>query len=510
MNTPYAVYYQFNQPQSADDFLQALSKIFTLQVSEAPPLTYQLLLDSKWSLWHKNLLLCQTSDHHLVLQTKTLEILKQASKAAPKFSWDIPNGDIKDKIKKPLGLRALQVTSQIDLSETPVALLNEDDKIICRLLIIKAQNSNNSADEPFGYCKVMPLRGYSKEAKKTISLCDQYLEATDNPPSLKYFFSQQPLDITEKKQKNFGIDPQLEAEKVVRSMAYSMLLEAQSYEQGIIDDIDTEFLHDYRIALRKARSLVALTKPAFNQEEHATIKKLMADMARPTNEQRDLDVFILDESNYRKLLPESFKPGLDLLFDKFKQERSNAFTKVVNQLRSNAYKNIRNELEQILSAPANLETKASKTPIVKVAKKQILRRYQKIRCIGLLINESTPDEEVHELRIECKKLRYLMAFFAELFPAEQLSQLRKPLTNLQNILGKFNDYSVQKEFLQAHTNQRQAKTLLVAVSGLVAVLHQKQLEQRDRVCTAFSEFGDETTAQQFLELFGPSKTPTRG
>ena len=113
---------------------------------------------------------------------------------------------------------------------------------------------------------------------------------------------------------------------------------------------------------------------------------------------------------------------------------------------------------------------------------------------------------MHALRIECKKLRYLMEFFAELFPKKRVRQLIKSLKKLQTVLGNFNDYSVQKEFLAEYEkSHKKTPELSAAINGLIAVLHQKQVVERTKVQQAFAEFNDETTAAEFQALFGKNK-----
>ncbi len=48
---------------------------------------------------------------------------------------------------------------------------------------------------------------------------------------------------------------------------------------------------------------------------------------------------------------------------------------------------------------------------------------RKVRSV-LSLFETTPDQSIHELRIRCKKLRYLMEFFAPLFPLSDSPEIR--------------------------------------------------------------------------------------
>ncbi len=65
-----------------------------------------------------------------------------------------------------------------------------------------------------------------------------------------------------------------------------------------------------------------------------------------------------------------------------------------------------------------------------------------------------PDEAVHQVRIQCKKLRYLVEFFSELLPAEETEHIEKQLRRLQNTLGLFNDYSVQQRSLLSYWERK--------------------------------------------------------
>jgi CHAD domain-containing protein len=55
---------------------------------------------------------------------------------------------------------------------------------------------------------------------------------------------------------------------------------------------------------------------------------------------------------------------------------------------------------------------------------------------------------LHELRIECKKLRYLLASFRSLFSPEAIAPPLQALEELQEALGRANDARVQSQILQ--------------------------------------------------------------
>ena len=64
-----------------------------------------------------------------------------------------------------------------------------------------------------------------------------------------------------------------------------------------------------------------------------------------------------------------------------------------------------------------------------------------------MLYEVITDENLHELRIEGKKFRYLLEFFHSLFDQDAVDEYLKQMKKLQNTLGDFNDLAVQKDML---------------------------------------------------------------
>ena len=91
-----------------------------------------------------------------------------------------------------------------------------------------------------------------------------------------------------------------------------------------------------------------------------------------------------------------------------------------------------------------------------VTEKDLQRRFDKIlaRLISniestfpVVLTDSLKIEELHDLRISCKKLRYLL----ELLPDENQGALktRKTLQKLQDILGAIHDYDFTTDYLSS-------------------------------------------------------------
>jgi CHAD domain-containing protein len=62
---------------------------------------------------------------------------------------------------------------------------------------------------------------------------------------------------------------------------------------------------------------------------------------------------------------------------------------------------------------------------------------------GSQLGHPVSADALHRLRIECKKLRYLLSFFRGFYPVEEMNLLIRDLKELQDHLGRFNDLRVQ-------------------------------------------------------------------
>lgn len=227
-----------------------------------------------------------------------------------------------------------------------------------------------------------------------------------------------------------------------------------------------------------------------------------------TGRARDLDVYLLEKDSYFNLIPPNLHEGAVAMFAQFEKERSQALGRLSRLFRTQNYDNQMKKLTELFADPTNLQPGPNADrPAYEYARALIWKRYRKTCKLARGITPNTPDEAMHNLRIDCKKLRYLMEFFAPLFDAKAFKTIIKPLKKLQDNLGLFNDFSVQQEallsFVKQHTNMqgRADAQLALSVGGLISVLDQRQLAERDRVIASFKHFDSPDIRHLFRSLF---------
>ncbi|MFW2366336.1 MAG: CHAD domain-containing protein [Desulforhopalus sp.] len=302
--------------------------------------------------------------------------------------------------------------------------------------------------------------------------------------------------------------PQGPAKESATMTIRSFLSVARQNEEGIIADYDTEFLHDYRVSLRKVRSVLSLFKGVYNGEETTSLKEEFSGLMRQTNLLRDLDVYLLNRSQYFQLVPDDTHEGLTILFDYISSLRRKEQKKVRKILRTKNYNQQMKQLKKLFADDSRLASgPKGGVDSLGYACRLVIKRYRKVCSIARTINKHTDDAVVHELRINCKKLRYLMEFFAPLFPASEIKTLIKALKLLQDNLGNFNDYSVQQLFLRQMlgdkmvTFGRDQLQVAESIGALTAMLHRLQLKERGQVMKNFARFDSVETRNAFTDLF---------
>ncbi len=109
---------------------------------------------------------------------------------------------------------------------------------------------------------------------------------------------------------------------------------------------------------------------------------------------------------------------------------------------------------------------------------------------GVQLSDPPPAEDLHRLRIDAKKLRYLLEFFGGLWPKKATSRLVKELKQFQDILGGSNDMAVQQRHLAAF-----AETLMAEGSTRAGTVF-----AMGRLADTMAE-RQETYAEAFAERF---------
>jgi CHAD domain-containing protein len=403
-----------------------------------------------------------------------------------------------------LGLRGLTALTDGSFDVRICELRNKVGKIVCRLEWSSVSSGKHGENELLRYCQVMPLLGYEAESARVVKHLTSRGATTSGKGPLEALLRHAKLEPEKYTLKPlFGLTAETPAREAVGQIVRTIMEIAYRNIPGILKDHDTEYLHDYRICLRKIRSVLSLVKDVYPAEETLRMRKLLGDLARQTNRLRDLDVYLLARDEYYGLLHPELRPALNVMFDDYSAEREVEVRHTVAKLSAHTTRQKLRKIqayfsEETLHKPSN----AAELPVGPLVFRCIYKRYRKIRRIAAGIGVETPDETVHEVRIECKKLRYLLEFFSELVANDDGAAMQKVLRRLQGRLGDFNDASVQQKSLLTYWEQKKnGCDVALGVGGLVSVLYHRQQQTRTLIEQSLEEFCGGSTAAIFKRNF---------
>ena len=446
-------------------------------------------------------LLLQTDESLLLINILSGEIAEQAA-STWSFLTELEKGPVARSLKGVSVLRAFIPVSRIKLCRDRVLVLDDEGKTRARLHWFSFFRKKKSLQLGL----TQSLRGY----ESTHTGLKKLLSGMGATPCTRVTDIYSRLGI---RTENYIAKPdiKLAPESPIKTSATTIIRTyidvARQNETGIAVDYDTEFLHDFRVSFRKVRSVLSLFKGVYGSEQTEQLKREFADLMKETNPLRDLDVYLLARDEYFQLIPESSYEGLRIMFDVISKEREEEHKKVCKMIKRKFY---HQSIEKWVGLFADADKMTTGTDATKKSScyvsRLISKRYQKVCKIARSIDETTADEVVHELRIHCKKLRYLMEFSLPFLSKKKVKTLIKSLKVLQDNLGKFNDYSVQQISLgmfmsEQSMSRKRGMKVAESIGALTAMLYQLQCRERNLVMKNFSRFDNEKTRASFAELF---------
>ena len=222
------------------------------------------------------------------------------------FAWNLPDGQLKQQIAKKLKMRALIPQVYLLVKRHILAGLNKDQKTVSRIILEEFQVYDPDTDtyKPFqNRIQVVPVRGYPGPHRQALEFMKSEWQLGKAKKDILITaltaLDRKPADYSPKS--HLVLSPDMRTDLAAKSLLQEMLQVMEANEWGILDDIDSEFLHDYRIAIRKTRSAFMQLKEVFPQQELEQHLKNFQWLGSMTSPARDMDVYLLKFDDYRRM-----------------------------------------------------------------------------------------------------------------------------------------------------------------------------------------------------------------
>jgi CHAD domain-containing protein len=425
----------------------------------------------------------------------------------PSLVEDLPVGPLRERLAPVVGVRALLPVTKATSVRYELRALNSDEKTVAVLEVDQMSVASPRHGQPPARLAIIPLRGYQAQATKLAELlekCEGVVPAAQSPfEAALAAAGRRPGDYTSK------IDVQLSEDMpVVLALAIVLQRLFSAVEvnlSGTISDIDTEFLHDLRVAVRRTRSVLKTAQavlPASFIARYRPEFKWLGDLTTPS---RDLDVYLLGYPQMAARLVAATPHELTPFRLHLEKQRAVAHRQLTRGMRSARFTSLasswRHDLDQLVANPG-------RKPVTgPFAARRTGKKHQQVLAAGGAIGPASPPQDLHDLRKRCKELRYLLEVFASLHdPAEQWRAVNE-LKSLQDCLGEFQDTEIQITELRAFATQMMAAIsapaeTLLAMGEIAATLAVRQAKARAEFGGRFAEFASPRGRARISALTG--------
>ena len=231
-------------------------------------------------------------------------------------------------------------------------------------------------------------------------------------------------------------------EEAARRLALKSLAAARAAERRLDDRFDREALHDFRVSIRRLRSLLRAYRPQLEDAVRAKDRKRLRAIQNATGGGREAEVALEWLTKQHASLAPEHLAGLNwlsgLLLDRRRKCAEDLDTKLREQFRRTAEK-----LEERLAVMRSEQNLLADQPHVSFAR--TLANLTEAHATDLLVNlgqiaSMEHAEQLHQARITGKRLRYLLE------PARAYASgaqsIVKRSKRLQDVLGDLNDVHV--------------------------------------------------------------------
>ncbi|MEY2436045.1 MAG: hypothetical protein QOF97_881 [Acidimicrobiaceae bacterium] len=440
----------------------------------------------------------------------------------PRLASDLPPGRVRDRLAPALEMRALLPIVSVDATTHLFVLRNDDDKVVTRVAVDELRSVDGT---DLGlWVRLLPVRGYEKAASRAR---DVLVSAGVTPASddVVEIVATAAGDGTRppgaySSKLSIPIDPGQSAASAFLTVLLVLLDAIEANFAGTVDDVDSEFLHDLRVAVRRSRSALKHAGGVLPDELLGCFRPELAWLQEITGPTRDLDVQLLGLPEEAAALAPDAAAELEpfaVLLAKRQRDEQSAMAETLRSDRARALlQDWRETIESLASTatdPADADAgewgswpSGATRPIAALAAKRVARRYRRLLQLGGEITEQTPAEALHDLRKQGKELRYLFELFGSLFPASALGPVIKDLKELQDNLGEFQDTEVQRHALRGFGEELVAAGApvgtILTLAQLVERLALRQHAARSEFAARFARFSSQASRKRFEVLLG--------
>jgi CHAD domain-containing protein len=443
---------------------------------------------------------------------KSGRVVEEDIDALRPWFGDFPGRQLRPELVRLGHQRALLCLGAVEVRASHFEIRDRRGKVLARLakeqLLDRSRGGRGRTVATA--VRLQPLRGYEDVAAKMLRALDKPAagRADNSYRAAMRLLRRKPGDYSGRLR--VRLSAKQDSRQALARVLLFLLDIAERNLEGIGADIDTEFLHDFRISCRRSRSLLTQVRGVLPPADLARFRDAFSWLSTVTGPQRDLDVFLLALPGYAAELDAGGRAALRPFQELLEAERAAEHARLLQALESERFAGFRRDwrlfLEQAAAAGGGVEDEGGQ-PVVTVANRSIWRVYRRLQRDGKAAGAGGYSEALHELRKTGKKLRYLLEAFRTLYPEDDIEAIIASLRKLQNVLGDIVDSAVQQSYLREWGAVLAARGGVPAdtADALIQLGARREMEgaaAERKFRGRFAAFAGPETAERMRRLFG--------
>jgi triphosphatase len=285
----------------------------------------------------------------------------------------------------------------------------------------------------------------------------------------------------------------------------------QQQLDGVIGDLDPEFVHQARVTTRRMRSAVRVFQSAMAQSTAASLADELKWLGRLFGAVRDIDVYLLNLTSFALRLGHFPGGARRAIEEGIREVRGGPFGALVEALRSKRYEKFATQMAKYSGSPPPKITRpagAAET-VAQFAPEVIKADFQAVNERGRAVLATPEMKTFHLLRIEMKKLRYATEFVAPAYGGA-LEPFIKRTVEIQDTLGELQDTVFTQAFSRQLLKEWKGRLVGAEVPFALGEIFQLQAEiareRRSSFAGIWERFSAPETAQALARAFARAKS----
>lgn len=276
--------------------------------------------------------------------------------------------------------------------------------------------------------------------------------------------------------------------------------EVFSLRETALDFSDIEGVHSMRVATRRLRSALRDFMPLMEQRPSKKLRKQLKQLADALGTVRDQDVAMVAlEELQAEAETELIKEGIGKLLKERGEQRETARLNLTETLTLNNLNDLQERFTAAIAKAAKGKQSKKIATFNEAGRSVVADSWQNLLDLGASLYEPFNVDQLHEMRIAAKHLRYAIELFAACW-GERIAPFADEIAELQSFLGEVHDCDIWINSLGERLRDGQEKTMTDDVDYQTAVwLLSKFVKKRTKQYRSALKLWSQWKADDFSE-----------